>query len=160
MEEIKLAIISGENSEFDGKIHCFNIDDQELFHSTIFLNYIKEYYGTNQELKNIDLDNANSMMLFLREQGNVVFVNDTTYKNGIPDKHGRTGIFAMPDSLSESQTESLKEFNEKIEDYDGLQIWHSFESHMECKNLFTKDKSQVKTVIDYFIKNYSQSKTK
>lgn len=159
MEEIKLAIINGESNEYDGKINCFYIDEQELFHSNIFSKYIKENYSPN-ELENLDFDNANSMMLFLRERGNIVFVNDTTYKNGIPDKHGKTGIFAMPDFISENQISALKEFNKMIKTYDGLQIWHSFDSHIECKNLFTKDKSQVKGVIDFYIENYAKSKVK
>lgn len=159
-KDIKLAIINGENSEYDGKINCFYIDDQELYHSTIFFNYIKEHYVNKKELEDFDLNNANSMMLFLREQGNIVFVNNTTYKNELPDRHGKTGIFAMPDFMSENQKESLRKFNKMLNDYDGLQIWHSFEFRTDCKNIFTKDKSQVKTIIEFYIENYTKLKTK
>lgn len=160
MEEIKLAIINGENSELDGKINCFYIDEQESYHSTILSEYIKENYGTNKELENLDLNNANSIMLFLREQGNIVFANDTTYKNGMPDRHGKTGFFVMPDFLSDNQKESLQEFNKMVQDYDYLEIWHSFESHVDCKILFTNDKSQVKTIIDFYLEKYAKTKTK
>lgn len=156
--DIKLAVITGTNNEIDGQINCFQIGEDDAFHAAILSDYLKEKYWANEEIKKINLDNANAMGLFLREQGDVVFFNSTTYKDGSPNKHGRTGIFIIPDNMTENQIESLKELNEKVNHYDEFQIWFDFESHDQCKMLFTKNKEQVKTIIDNFIKTYSSDK--
>lgn len=89
-KDLKLAIIS--NSDSIDIVYKSYIDESECFHSVILKEYIKKYYPDAFINKSVDLDNANTISLFLREQGNIVFLNDTTYQNGVPDPHGKTGL--------------------------------------------------------------------
>lgn len=72
----------------------------------------------------------------------------------------KTGIVIMPDFMLESQKDALLELSDEIKDYDGLQIWHNFESHDSCKMMFTKTKEQVKTIIPYYIEEFVNHKIK
>jgi hypothetical protein len=157
-KDLKLAIIS--NSDSIDIVYKSYIDESERFHSVILKEYIKKYYPDAFINKSVDLNNANAISLFLREQGNIVFLNDTTYQNGVPDPHGKTGIVIMPDFMLESQKDALLELSDEIKDYDGLQIWHNFESHDSCKMMFTKTKEQVKTIIPYYIEEFVNHKIK
>lgn len=157
-KDLKLAIIS--NSDSSNIVYKSYIDESERFHSVILKEYIKKYYPDAFINKSVDLDNANAISLFLREQGNIVFLNDTTYQNGVPDPHGKTGIVIMPDVMLESQKDALLKLNDEIKGYDGLQIWYHFESHDSCKMMFTKTKEQVKMIIPYYIEEFVNHKIK
>lgn len=152
--DIKIAVIN------DSSIDYMLVGNQDHFHSFLLEQYIKKQYSAELGDINIDFDNANSMSMFLREQGNIVFLNDTTYTNGKPGKHGKTGIFIFPDTINDAQIDLLLQLNERIQDYDELQIWYDFSSHFECKNIFTKNKEQVKTIIPYVIEKLKKSKTR
>ena len=158
-KEIKVAIINGENSETDGKINYFYIDDNDYYHSYILRQYVISKYDA-LELKNTDLYNANSISLFLRERGNVVFLNTTTYINKSPSRYGRNSIIFMPDEISKNQRESLLNFKNDIMNYDEVQVYYNFVSRVSCNTLFTKNKEQVKTIIDDVLEFYPQVKEK
>lgn len=153
-DEIKIAIINP-----DGKINNFYIGDEDFFHSYILRSYLNLNYD-KLDLVNIDLNNANSMSLFLRESGNIVFLNTTTYKDKKPLKDGKIGVIFMPDELSENQKNSLLDFKNSVSNYDELQIFYNFLDKLSCNTLFTKNKEQVKTIIDYILEKYSHQKGK
>lgn len=142
MNDIKIAIIT------DTEINYLYREDDDIIHAELFKKYIIDHY-LSDEIEQVDLNNANNMALFLREKGNIIFINDTTYVNDLPGKHGKTGIVIFPNEISEYQKEEIMNFNQNIIDYDGLQVWYDFESHMECKTIFTRNKSQVSTIIEY-----------
>lgn len=145
-DDIKIAIVA------DDKIDYMYVGEEQLFHSVI----LKEYILKNYPNAKVNFENANNMALFLREKGLVVFLNDTTYKNQKPDIHGKTGVFIFPDTLSEIKKELVLELNEKLQDFDAFQVWYEFESHDECKNIFTRNKDQVKTIIPYVLDKITQ----
>ena len=151
-KDIKIAIIT------DDKIDYMYAEQEEIYHSSLLSDYIKNRYPSLESSKNIKFDNANSMALFLREQGDIIFLNDTTYHNGIPDNHGKTGILIIPDEMNLEKRQLLEEFNHQLINYDALQIWYDFESHDECKMLFTKSKEQVETIVGYLLSKYGKTK--
>ena len=158
-KEIKVAIINGENSDIDGWIEYFYIDDNEYYHSYILREYVIHKYDI-LDLSDIDLNNANSMALFLREKGDIVFLNTTTYINRKPSKHGRTSMIFMPDMISSNQRESLLNFNDDIKSYDEVQVYYNFIDRTSCSTMFTKNKEQVKTIIDDVLDTYPSVKEK
>lgn len=152
--QIKIAVVN-----INGNIDYINVGSENYFHSVLLNDYITKNYIVNEN-DNVNMSNANSMSLFLREKGNIVFLNSTTYKNGRPDIHGVNGIVIFPNEITNLQKESLVELNEKLKDYDVLQVWYDFESHESCRMLFTKDKKQVHTILDYVADKINLVKTK
>ena len=145
-DELKLAIINGPNSNEDGEVERFYIGKEDYYHSKVLFDVVNSEYSQD-ELGKVDLKNANSMALFLRENGNIVFFNTTTYIDKQASKHGRTGILIMPDEITENQKDSLMEFNRELSDYDELQVWYEFTDDFNCQLLRTKTKDQVKTIV-------------
>ena len=149
--ELKLAIIDGPNKNEDGKIERFYIGKEDYYHAKVLCDVVSSLYS-QEELEKVDLKNANSMALFLREKGDVVFLNTTTYIDKKASKHGRTGVLIMPDKITEEQKESLMNFNVELSNYDELQVWYEFTEDINCQLLRTNTKDQVKTIIPDVIK--------
>lgn len=66
----------------------------------------------------------------------------------------------MPDYLSEKQKESLIEFNKYIINFEEIELWYDFLSHTECKNLYTTNNNQVLTILNYYLDEIYNKKTK
>lgn len=149
--DIKIAVIDND------KIDYMYIGLENTSYFLPLSEYVKYKYPESINRSDIDFKDTNSMGLYLREQGNIVFFNNTTYKEGkIRDE--KRGIFIMPDQMTSDMKQLLLEFNKQLASYDSLQIWHSFESHIECKTLFTKNKQQVLTIVDYYVDTYGKTK--
>ena len=54
----------------------------------------------------------------------------------------------------------LKGYAKYIIDFEEIEIWYEFLSHAECKTLYTTDKSQVLTILKYYIDEICNTKTK
>ena len=144
-ERIKIAIINGENSGYDGKIDYIKVDKEDFYHAYLLKKYIEENnYIVSDD---VNMNDANSMSLFLREKGNVIFLDSTTYKDNKPGLHGKTGIVILPDNVTENQKEAIMNLNEEIEDFDSLQVWYNFSAHLECKMLIAQNNDQVRTIL-------------
>ena len=108
----------------------------------------------------VNLSDVNSMSLFLREKGDIVFLNTTSYNNQNILENERTGMIFMPDMVSSNQRESLLNFKNDIINYDAIQILYNFTDKTSCSTIFTKNKEQVKTIIDDVLDIYPSVKEK
>ena len=151
--DFKIVIINGINDEMDGKIEKIYSEDENSYHVELLTNYIQINYPPNDEIKNLDYSSANSLSLFLREQGKVVFINSTSYKKQYISKYGKSGILILPNQLSEKQIAALNNFKNDINDFDDLQAWYDFSDHTSCKMVHSKTKGDVGNVIDFVINN-------
>ena len=156
MEHIKFAVINDMEVENDSSIEIVYGDD-ETYHYDLLTKYIKNK-GLDKDNPNLNYADANSLALFLREQGKIVFLNKTSYKRLI--NSGESGIFIMTDYLSEKQKESLIEFNKYITNFEEIELWYDFLSHTECKNLYTTNNNQVLTILNYYLDEIYNKKTK
>lgn len=149
-ERIKIAIINGENSAYDGKIDYIKVDEEEFYHVYLLKKYIEEKnYIVSDD---VNMNDANSIGLFLREKGNVIFLDGTSYKNDKPED-GKKGIIIFPDNITENQKESIMKLNEEIKYLDSLQVWYDFSAHLECKMLIAKNNDQVRTILGDVLDN-------
>ncbi len=145
MKEIKLAIFPK-----DGEPVYYYIDENDTFHAY----YLELFMNENFKDADVDRKNANSMTLFLRDHGYAVFLNTTTYKESIFRTHGRSGIIVIPDYINDNQEKELLELNDKIQNYDFLQVWHEFSSLTECKMTSRLTNEESKTLIPGFLEYY------
>ena len=148
MNEIKIAIITPS-----GEAEYIIIDENDTFHSYYLNQYVKKHYLVPD---GVDMNNANSMSLFLRDKGNAIFLNTTTYKDEIIKRHGRNGIIIIPDVVTEEQEKSLLELNEKLQNFDSLQIWHNFLSKNECSMTVRHTNSESKVLLPGFLEYYKE----
>lgn len=149
MKHIKFAVMN-EYGEID-----IIYGDEESLHCVLLTEYIKSKDLIKDNVT-LDFNDPNNMSLYLRELGNIIFLNKTSYKKII--KSGESGIFVMPDYLSTNQKEKLLDFNQYINDFEEIEIWYEFASHSECKNLYTVNKNQVKTILEYYKNNIYKEK--
>lgn len=147
MDEIKLAIFPKE-----GEPVYYYMDENDTYHA----HYLGEYLDQNYPNADVDKRNANSISLFLRENGETIFLNTTSYKENIFKKHGRTGILIVPDVISEKQEQHLLELNNRIQNYDVLQIWHEFSSRNECKMTSRTTNAESKELLPGFLEYYKE----
>lgn len=151
--DIKIAIIN-----MDGNIDKYYVDNN--YHALLLHDYIQDNYSNDLDYKDIsDSSSANVLAIFLREKGNIVFINNTTYKESELIRHGRFGIYVMPDEITKEQSEAIRQFNTSINYFNELQIWSDFTDKYECKMIYTKSKEQVSTIVeDYLEKKSNKSK--
>ena len=149
MNEIKIAIISPE-----GETKYFMIDENDTFHAYYLNQYVKERYLVPD---GVDMNNANSMSLFLRDKGNVIFLNATTYKDDIIKKHGRNGIVIIPDIITEAQEGAILELSDKLQNFNSLQIWHNFVSRTDCSMTVRHTNEEVKVLLPGFLEYYKEN---
>lgn len=152
--EIKIAII-----EENGNIYRQNVGTVDYFHSYLLSEYAVNNY-TPEELGETDLKNANSIAITLRELGNIVFLNTTTYIEKTPSKHGRTGIVIMPDTITEEQQDALIQLEEELGNYNEIQLWYAFSNRNNCKMLRANGKEEVNEIIITAITESNSHKTR
>ena len=146
-DKLKLVII-----DEDGNINKFVIGDIDYYHFKLMSDYAKEKY--NQELiKDEIFRNTSTSALFLREQGEMVFLNNTSYANGIPDKHGRCGIIFMPDEITNSQIDAINSFKEEVSDYNDLVIYYNFIDEITCNTARAKNKETLDKAFNIVLDN-------
>lgn len=149
MKYIKFAVIN-ENGEIE-----VIYGDEESYHCVLLTEYIKSK-SLDKDNITLDFSDPNNLTLYLRELGNIIFLNKTSYKRLI--NTGESGIFVIPDVLTKQQKENLLNFNKYINNFEEIEIWYEFSSHAECKNLYTKNKQQVQNILEYYIKNIYDEK--
>lgn len=149
MNEIKIAIIAP-----DGEAKYYIIDENDTYHAYYLNQYVKEHYSVPD---GVDMNNANSMSLFLRDQGNAIFLNVTTYRDDIIKKHGRNGIIIIPEVVTDEQEKALLELNEKIQNFDSLQIWYNFISRTDCSMTVRHTNGESKVLLPGFLEYYKEN---
>ena len=124
MDDKKIAFIFGSSNE-DSKIYEGNIDKigdmfDGYFHSTYLLNYANEKYPEVSVFKKLSNRHTPEAISFFYTKflNHIVFLNTTKYlENGRISKHGKTGVFLLPDNITEKQKEALDIFLDEISDY-------------------------------------------
>lgn len=167
MDNYKMAFIYGqdepERNIEDGMLHFYGEFDDEILHSKYLLDYAKEYYPDVSIFEKLTIKHQPEVIAyFLIKMGHIVFLN-TTKLNEKGKKHGKIGIFLMPDTITEKQKETLISFANQIEDYDVMIAYdikmidgmldsqsytsverikpiESFEKYFEKTNITTKHK--------------------
>ena len=129
-EIIKIAIIHGDSLvdgiNKNGQIDYINCTlDNEYFHIVLMLEYLENNYKDNEVLQEYDIyTSVNKIALTLSRMGEIVFLNTTSYRKDILEKHGRNGIVILPNNVTDEQRKSLEELKEKINKFKEIQIWY------------------------------------
>ena len=154
MNEItKIAIIHGNNSvdgiNKNGQIDYINCTlEDEYFHIVLILNYLENNYKDNKILQNYDIyTSINKIAITLCNLGEVVFLNTTTYRKEMLEKHGKNGIFILPNDITEEQKNGILELKEKISKFNEIQLWYDIQEDLSAKMLIGGP-----DIIDEFIK--------
>ena len=149
----KISIIHG-NCLVDGKHRNGEIDyincsfEDDFVHIYTIVEYLKDHYKDNKELQSYDLYTAiNKVALTLRNIGAIVFLNTTTYRKDMLEKHGRTGIVILPEEITKEQIETLTNFKNTLEKYREIHVWYDID-----KNNHASLKFGDYNVLDEFIK--------
>lgn len=124
MDDKKIAFIFGSDKEesgiYEGEIEEIGDIKDGYFHSTCLLEFAKEKYpeiGVFKRLTN--KHNPEAISFFYAKLFNhIIFLNTTKYnEDGSIGKHGKTGLFLIPDTITEKQKEGLSVFLDKISEY-------------------------------------------
>lgn len=152
-EIIKIAIIHGDNPvdgiNKNGQIDYINCTlEDEYFHIVLMLKYLENNYKDNETLQNYDIyTSINKIAITLTKLGEIVFLNTTTYRKDMLEKHGRNGILIVPENITEEQKNSIFELKEKLLKFKEIQIWSNITDDFHAKMQFgTPD------IIDDFFK--------
>lgn len=117
-----MAIIHNE-----GKID-YIMDDilNDEPHIIMMLQFLKTHYYDDLFLQQCDYyTGINKIAIYLSRQGEIVFLNTTSYKQEVLSRYGRTGIILMPKKLKEEQIYDLYKLKDKLEKFNELQIWYN-----------------------------------
>lgn len=140
--EIKVAII-----EENGNIDKMLFGEEDHYHFYHLGEYARNHYSM-EELIGTDFKNTNSLSLTLREFGNIVFLDNTSYIDGVVSKHGKTSIMMLPDEITEEQKNALSVFENDIKDYNELQIWYGFTSRNDGHVLIGHGEEEILEIIN------------
>lgn len=165
MDNYKFAIIYGkDDSERDiqaGKIEKYgNIELGDLNHIDYLLEYIDNKFSDVDMFKALNNRHTPEIAAFLISRlGHVVFLNAT--KNA--KRYGKTGIFIMPDEITEKQKETIYSFYEEIKDFSVTIIYNLkiTDGFLDGVNLAPVNKEDSKKLLDsFFIKITEEQKEK
>ncbi len=124
MDDKKIAFIFGsskENSEvYEGNIEEIGDIRDGYFHSTYLLNFSKEKYPETTVFRKLSNRHSPEAISFFYTKlfNHIVFLNTTKYlEDGRMSKHGKTGVFLLPESITEKQKDGLYSFLDEISDY-------------------------------------------
>ena len=152
-EIIKIAVIHGNNPvdgiNKNGKIDYIKCTlEDEYFHIVLILDYLKNNYKNNETLQSYDIyTSINKIAITLCHLGEVIFLNTTSYRKEMLEKHGRSGIFILPDNITEEQKNGILELKEKISKFNEIQLWFDIQEDLSAKMLIGNP-----DIIDEFFK--------
>lgn len=164
MDNYKLAFIHGRSNS-ERKIYEGNIDKYgELgdgnLHILCLLDYAKEKYPDVPIFKQFNDKYAATTVGFVYTMlGDVVFFNTTTNIS----KYGKTGIFMLPDNITDKQKEAMYALANSINDY-SVNIYYDLKLEdgiLDGSNFSLTEKSSPTQLLDcYFNRNNSEIKKK
>ena len=119
IENLKIILIFGtkkvDGQLRDGQIEKIPVEEDDTAHYFYMKEYLKEHFKNEEEVQKSvkERHDVNSIFYEIQKLGHIAFAENTsapTYK---------TGIFYMPNEISEKQKESLKKLQKQleIEDY-------------------------------------------
>ena len=122
MEVLRIAVINDE-----GKIDFINSDSMSKDpHIALMLEYLKNKYPEDEFIKSSDCHTGvNKLAIYLCEQGEIVYLNTTTYKDEVLTKYGRSGLILMPKKLYDVQIYNLFKLKDMLTDLDELQLLYN-----------------------------------
>lgn len=114
MEDYKLVIIHGKDSEREGEIEYIGNDKEEL-HAKCLLDYAKQNYKDIEIFEHLNIRHRPEMIAFFF----LHFCNDIVFLNITKDvkTYGHMGFFMLPNDISDIQKDSLYKFSKDIENY-------------------------------------------
>ncbi len=119
IENLKIILIFGKKKVDgqlrDGQIEKIPVEEDDTAHYFYMKEYLKEHFKNEEEVQKSvkERHDVNSIFYEIQKLGHIAFAENTsapTYK---------TGIFYMPNEISEKQRKSLKKLQKQleIEDY-------------------------------------------
>lgn len=159
MENVKIAVIHGEDM-LDGNIDVINRENPDRYHIDYLLEYINKNYKENEMFKNMNRnETANSIGLKLKDIGNIVFFDITTYlADGTPNYNGKSGIIMLPENVTEKQTEALDLFKSRISDYTEVSFWFNFKEEDGMANCMCVTNTKAQVNAEEFITEFINAK--
>lgn len=114
IEKLKIAIIYGENSvdgeDKEGIMEKIYKDEDDTAHYFYMLDFLKTHFK-NEDLANRYHD-VNSIFYEIQKLGHIIFAESTS-----TPKY-KTGIFYIPQSISDKQKQTLKTMQKQLEKED------------------------------------------
>ncbi len=156
MDNYKLAIINNKDNNVNRR---GSINDGDL-HINCLISYIREKYCDNKLLMQLnDQHTPDTAAYYLTLfDNNILFLN-TTHN---VEKYGRTGIFFMPDDISDYQREMLYEFADDIHDY-SVDIAYDFEvenGFLNASELRSSKAGDIKDLLDTYFEKKNINKVR
>lgn len=154
MDNNKFAVIYGnEDSKRDirdGQIEKYgDIKFSDLNHIDYLMEYISQKFKDVEMFKALNNRHSPEVAAFLISRlGHAVFLNAT--KNA--KKYGKSGIFIMPDEISDKQKEALYSFYEEIKDFSITIIYNLkiVDGFLDGVNLASVNREDSKKTLDSF----------
>ena len=154
MDNNKFAVIYGnEDSKRDirdGQIEKYgDIEFSDLNHIDYLMEYISQKFKDVEMFKALYNRHSPEVAAFLISRlGHAVFLNAT--KNA--KKYGKSGIFIMPDEISDKQKEALYSFYEEIKDFSITIIYNLkiVDGFLDGVNLASVNREDSKKTLDSF----------
>ena len=115
IEKLKIIILFGkrkvDGQERDGEIEKIPVEDDDTAHYFYMKEYLKEHFKDEEELQNSvqERHDVKSIFYEIQKLGHIAFAENTSTPTY------RTGIFYMPNEISEKQKESLKKLQKQLE---------------------------------------------
>lgn len=114
MDDYKFALILD-----NGQVKRFGDSKSEDYHVACMLDAARNMYPDSQIFEMLNEKHLpTTIAYYLTEMGNIVFLNLTHYKREGLTKYGKSGMFMIPDEITQSQLESLRNFEKEIVGFD------------------------------------------
>lgn len=161
MENYKFAIFYGDENKKkemqDGKVEKFgNILLEDFNHIHYLIEYIDNNFSDIPLFKSLNKRHSPEIAAFLISRlGNIVFLNVTQNIK----RFGKSGIFVMPDKITEKQKTTLYYFLEEIKDFSITIIYKLkiVDGILDGDNLVQGDKDNSKNLLDSFFSKLSEN---
>lgn len=123
MDNYKIAFIHGDNFKdkglIDGKFEVCGENSKDSLHVMNLLDYANLNFPEVSIFQKLSIRHQPEVIsYFMTKLGIIVFLNMTKYDDEHLRKYGRSGMFMLPDELTDKQKESLIEFAKSIENFD------------------------------------------
>lgn len=160
IDKYKISLIYGQDdvnhNMKDGKIDCFgNMKDMDEMHIINYIDVIKKHFSDVKLLGKITWHHSPEVPAFFFSK----LFNICSFMNTTKDikRHGKTGVFVMPDELTERQIQSLLLLTKNIEDFK-IQICYNLELNegiIESKIISNNgiDKKTPYELMSHYIEN-------
>ena len=114
-KELKLEIIYGkkkvDGKNKDGETEKIYKDEVDTYHYYYLVDFLKTHFKDEEELQaSVGKVNANSIYYEIQKLGHIVFAENTS-----PNSKHKTGIFYMPQGISDKQKKALDSLRKFLE---------------------------------------------